>query len=647
MLFAIAALALIVGFGQQTIWRPPAEIVESVDTAAQGDAAAPLAVIDGSALAQHDGKATVVVTGSQRVFAAAGPSSDVDAWVENASVNRITSAGRDLGVSTAGSEQTVPDPAGSDLWTTEQSADGQLHLEVDSVQTSSLLIASDGEQPAPTQISISWPNVNPTPWVRPLQIIGYVLLLGGFVLLLIDRIANRRGPRRRTHRGKRLVTEETKSLKGGVVPGDDYETEAGKAPVVPGKPSNDDSSNTKPASSGPTAQQPPTASASSARPTGERPQTPAAEPATGSADDAESEKANPDKTPGTGAKSRAGLAKKPLRGLFVFAIAGMLALTGCSQADPSAPSSAASDAPADSDQSATPVLKAHFQTILDQIATTASQADAALDPNMLTSRFTGEALAARQGYYAIKSKFPDEPAIDSIVSSPMNVFLPQSGKDFPRTVLVGVQDDQAEGQPKRLLLLQQESARDNYKLKTVINNPIPPIPDLPSELVGSQVIPNDSRDLAIAPGVVGEHYADLLANGDSSQFAAQFDIANDQYLQRRREKVSQQRENLGDDGQLNVTYPPGASAPVALTTADGDGLVFVSVNETWEVKPAKENGVIKDLTAADSAVIGSNETSKGLQRVYSTMLVFRVPKDATQKATLVGYTWQQESIKEL
>lgn len=632
VLFAIAALALIVGFGQQTIWRPPAEIVESVDTATQGTASAPVAVIDGSALAQHDGKATVVVTGPQRVFAAAGPSSDVDAWVADASVNRITAADRDLGVTTGGTEQTVPNPAGSDLWTTEQSADGQLRLEVDSVQTSSLLIASDGEHPAPTEISISWPNVNPTPWVRPLQIIGYVLLLGGFVLLLIDRIANRRGPRRRTHRGKRLASEDTKSLKSGVVPGDDYETEAGKAPVAPNKPSSDEPSATKPAD-------------------GSRPDAEASKPgaASGAAKDATSKETD---TAEKGANSRSSLGrpslgKRPLRGLFVFGVAGVLALTGCTQPDQASPSSASSEAPADSDQSATPVLKAHFQTILDQVATTASQADAALDPNMLNGRFTGEALAARQGYYAIKSKFADEPAIDPIVSSPMNVFLPQSGKDFPRTVLVGVQDDQAEGQPKRLLLLQQETARDNYKLKTVINNPIPPIPDLPSELVGSQVIPNDSSDLAITPGVVGEHYADLLANGDSSQFAAQFDIANDQYLQRRREKVTQQRENLGQDGQLNVTYPPGASAPVALTTADGDGLVFVSVNETWEVKPAKENGVIKDLTAADSAVIGSNETSKGLQRVYSTMLVFRVPKDATQKATLVGYTWQQESIKEL
>lgn len=612
VMFAVSALALIIGFGQQTIWRPPSEIIETPAISEQGSADAPLTVIDGTVLDQHDGKATVRVSGTDRAFAAVGPSDDVDAWVADAQVNRVSTEGRDLTVSASGDEATVPDPAGSDLWTSEQSGSGTLTMEVDSSSSTSVIIASDGTHPAPADVTVTWPNINPTPWVRPLQVVGYLLLLGGFVLLLIDRFADRRGPRRRSHRRRRLG-------RGGAEAVDVRESVAGAEDAEAPRPADTtDGDADAPGQGG-----------------------------SGTDDAAGSAPANPDRSrpeasPRSSRSTRSMRRPGRLAALLAVAISSALAVTGCASGASDTESESAT-APSDDTVSTTPVLKAHFQTILDEVAQVADQADASLDGDLLATRFAGEALSARQGAYTIKAKYGEATLPDRVVSSPMSVFLPPTSADFPRTVMVAVEDDQAEGQPKRLMVLRQDSPRENYKVVSIISHLFAGVPDLPSELVGTTMLGDDQ--LSIPASQAGTRYSDILLNGDSSQFATEFTA--DEFLTTRREKVTQQRDKLGEDGKLDVSYPAGATEPIALATADGDGLVFVSLDETWDVRPAKENGVIKDLPALDAAMIGASETKKGLERTYSTMLVFSVPKDAGGQAQLVGYSWQQASVKEL
>lgn len=557
VLFAVSAIALAVGFGQQIFFRAESAIVETIDVTAGGSAQAPLTVIDGTTLAAHEGKVTVALDGTSGSFAAVAPSADVDAWVANTVANRVTGTGADLNVQRVGKDASAPNPAGSDLWIQEQASTSSLQMLADTPSTSSILIASNGTNPAPTSITLTWPNVNPRPWALPLTVTGYLLLIAGFVVLLIDRIANRRGPRRRSHRGRRVDRSTVSELK-----------------------------------------------------TRQR----------------------------TGVNSR--------RALAVGGLAVAVMLSGCTGGGPLETPAASSAAPNESDAAAPPVSKVHFQTILNEVVDVANRADADLNADELSSRFADEALASRAGYYALKSKFPEKTAITPLQSDPVSVFVPQTGKDFPRTALVGVTPEG--GQPT-VLVLRQQSARENYKVVSLLEH-VSTLPDLPSGVLGSDILSSDTTRLRVRPDQLASQFGDVLAHGSDSSYASAFTLDDPfTFISQRRQAVIDQNNEAGfrENGRLEVTYPEGATKPVTFTTSDGSGLVFVSIDETWTVKPAQENGVIKIPPGEDATVLGKSETKTGLQRVYTTMLAFSVPKDDSSPIDLVGFTWGLSSIKEL
>lgn len=560
VLFVVSALALIVGFGQQVFWRAPSTITQTVSIENGGSATAPITVIDGGTLKAHDGKATITVDGPAEVFAAVAPTDDVNAWVADAQSNHVTGTDADLSVSSEGSEATTPNPVGSDLWIQEQSGLNQLQLQTEPSANSSVIIASNGTDAAPSAITVSWPNENPRPWAFPLVVAGYLLLIAGFVLLLIEVISNRRGPRRRSHRGARLDRSDVSELK-----------------------------------------------------TRRR----------------------------HGGSTRSVLA-------VGAAVAVTVALTGCSSTSPIVSATNTAQAPAETDVEAPPVSKAHFQTILSEIVSVSDTADAALSADTLSQRFAGEAYASRVGYYDLKSKYADKTAIDPIVADQVPLFLPQTGSDFPRTVIVGVKGAADDAQPT-LMVLQQATARENYKVLSVLSH-VSSLPDMPSDVLGSNVLGDDTTQLSVAPKLLGEQFGDVLANGPDSAYAAKFNLDDSfQFIAQRRQAVADQNatEGFADNATLTVNYGQGQSDPVAMTTADGDGLVVISLDETWTIKPKESNGVIKDLPAEDAAVLGKSETSKGLERTYSTSLAFTVPKSGDQQIQLVGFSWVLSSIKEL
>ncbi|GAA1215504.1 hypothetical protein [Rhodoglobus aureus] len=196
--FMLAAVMIGFGIAQQTILATPDEVNVSAET----EGAAPLTVVDGTAFNAHSGNQTISVTGPGRIVAAYGSTSDVLAWVGDASYNMVTvdPESGDLATETIrGSEQEVPDPYDSDLWFENYTADHELALTVKIPTDVSFILAADGVMPAPNSVSLSWPIDNTTPWATPLIMGGAAILLLGLIFLMwaVHHMRRAGGPRRK------------------------------------------------------------------------------------------------------------------------------------------------------------------------------------------------------------------------------------------------------------------------------------------------------------------------------------------------------------------------------------------------------------------------------------------------------------------
>ncbi|MBP2216160.1 hypothetical protein [Arthrobacter sp. CAN_C5] len=178
----IGVLLMLVGIAQLTFLSPSETVTASVPA---GTESGPVTVIDAGAKEPGADDVDITVRSEGTFTLAVGRASDVDAWVGDAAHLRVTGIEEDgLQTTFTDGEQTVPDPSGSDLWTSEETAEGSVtHRWLDPADGDwSILLASDGENPAPTNVSITWPNDETTVWAVPLIVIGALIVLIGIAL---------------------------------------------------------------------------------------------------------------------------------------------------------------------------------------------------------------------------------------------------------------------------------------------------------------------------------------------------------------------------------------------------------------------------------------------------------------------------------
>ncbi|WP_052260219.1 hypothetical protein [Pseudarthrobacter phenanthrenivorans] len=184
----LGLLTLLAGIGQRTIWAPSETFTASVPADA---AAAPLTVIDQKLRTLHGGTVKIDIQGDGNFMLATGRPDDVSAWVGQTAHNTITGVSADeksLTVEHTDGEGTAPNPAGSDLWVSNENASGELEYTWTPPADGdwSLLLASDGTKPAPASVSMTFPNDTSTPWAVPLMVLGGLLIVGGIVLALLS-----------------------------------------------------------------------------------------------------------------------------------------------------------------------------------------------------------------------------------------------------------------------------------------------------------------------------------------------------------------------------------------------------------------------------------------------------------------------------
>ena len=197
---AVALLALLglaaalTGVGLRTIWLPP----ETVTAGLTVKDPSPYIMTAPGVLEMYPGTASVSVEGKPGtpVFIARGREQDVSAWAKNARVDTIIGLDRPgaLALRAGKGDEPLPDPRTADIWVDSASQNGEANYVWREVPGRfQLVVATDGEQPAPSRIVITWPNAaKPSPWAVPLMAVGGTLLVGALVIAFGMLLRSRR-----------------------------------------------------------------------------------------------------------------------------------------------------------------------------------------------------------------------------------------------------------------------------------------------------------------------------------------------------------------------------------------------------------------------------------------------------------------------
>ncbi len=602
--FVVAAVMIVAGIAQRTIFAPPSQI--AVSATVGGDAR--YIVIDSAVLNAHPGQQTLSLAGApdaKTQMVAYGRTADVKSWlgdqkyaavsyragsgdltVKTVTPKASTDSGSTDGstatpaptdtptpAATAGSTAVAtpgPDPAGSDLWLEEYDGQDAQLTKMNVPSGVSVIIASDGTKPAPNKILLTWPVDTSTPWAFPLIIGGLVLLVIGIALYLWGLYTHRKSP---------------------------------KAPKYK-----------------------PTASIE-ATPRGRR-------------------------------------ASRRTRVMVPALLAGVLALTGAGAGAAFAdgptgtptPTPTSTSAPKGDNQLPPAVTVPQLERIVKRISVAAANADAKNDPALAKLRFTGPALQLREANYAIRAKKADEPALPAIPAGPLELSLPQATDSWPRTVTAVLKlpnDAAGKAQAPLALALVQQTPRDNYMVEYAIAlEPNVKVPNLAPASIGAAVVPPDSKLLKVQPSEIAAAYGDILLNGDKSKWLSSFDLTDDKLVAQvgaswKQQEQARLAQQFGNTSSLTFTSRLGSGPVISMATNDSGAIVWVNPEEV-QLHKVQEAGAQVIAGATTAALSGVAQSNTGIESVYGYQLAFYVPPaGSSEKVRLLGFSQGLVSAREV
>ena len=281
-----------------------------------------------------------------------------------------------------------------------------------------------------------------------------------------------------------------------------------------------------------------------------------------------------------------------------------------------------------------PVLdRDRIERILDEVGEMIAEADAELDPELLTSRVTGPALDMRTAEYQL-AEASDGERVPTPVSTASQVEVVAATDQWPRSVFVisHVPDD---ANLPLLLVLNQQDARSPYQLwywTTLL--PGVNTPSIPHIDSGSPQLAPDTEGLALTPAETVETYAGLLA--DPSGDAAEM-FTEDPFRTGYTEMIEALRSTVEVAGDVSVDYAVTDDSVVAMETADGGaavaGVIEVALTITKNVDGAQleAGGEIGLLMGEDAGI------EEAAEATYLIPVAFTVPpSDSGDPITVLG-----------
>lgn len=600
--FILAFVMIGLGVAQRTIWAEPDQVVAEASV----DSAVPITYINGSVLNSLEGRQKIDVSGEGELFAAYGRTTDVLAWIGDASYNSVefNEEERTLSLSRVnGLEQFVPNPRGADVWLDEFSRADALSFVVNVPEDISLVLLTDGIEPAPEQFSISWPLDNRTPWSGPLIVGGVLLLLVGIGLYVwaLAHFNRARGPRRKPPKlpkpPKRPKIKARNVVKPVSTPSSKGRRAAGKSVSMVSA----------------------TLIASVAL-TG---------CATGtelfSADSAPSASPSGAATEGTPSIPPAVTESQMKRILSKVSVVA-------SNAD------AELDADLAADRFTGPALElraANYRLVKKDSSVQRLPAIPSSEIRVLLPQRTD---SWPRTVFTVVQEVPLQTAAPSDSPSPS-----------PEEDAEEAEEAEPEVAAPLALVLVQESARDNFKVAYAVTLAAGAVlPEVAASGTGSARLQPSVKVLTMAPEEIAAAYGDILMNGSESEFWNAFDMEADPLFPSiGPEAKAKIKKALPSVASISFANQPAEADPIAMATTDAGALVAVYLTETEVVKPT-EQGARINTKGLVKALSGVSSTHKGISSTYGDQLLFYVPPASSDgKIVLVGFATHLLSAKEL
>jgi len=570
--FVAAALLIGLGIAQKTVFAAPDEVTASTSITTS----APVTVISGKALNAYPSSQAVHLSDSSSNFAAYGRTEDVLAWVGDASYNNVGYSAEKASLVSklvSGTDDQVPSPVGSDLWLASYT-DKEL-ITINVPEGFSLLVVTDGVKPAPSEVSITWPVDNSTPWANTFVVAGGVLLLIGLLLLFwaIVHIRRGRGPRRKSQKMPKLprqpkfkaIKAKPKELDSNAKGRRAIHSRVAIVPVVLvtaltlGGCSADFWAGREPVAA-PSATADPAAAAES-----------------------EGQFAPPAVTEQQ--------AKRIIADIVSVA----------------ATADAATDADLIATRFAGPALELRATNYAARKANAAIPAVEAIPAGKVALTLPQQSDTWPRSVFAVI----DDPATTA------------EGLKLPQVAVMMIQDD----------------PRSNYKAQYVVRlEPGAVIPGVAPATVGAGTLLNDSKFLTVAPEAIGADYSDILMVDSASASYGLFEAEGDT-LRTAVGPAYKEAAKAKFSTTATLTFAPSAATGpiVALATNDSSALVAVNVNED-QTAQVVEAGAVTNATPGAAALTGKASSTKGFKATYGYQLLFYVPSvEAGGKVILLGY----------
>jgi hypothetical protein len=180
-LAVLGVLLLLLAVAKVTVWATPAHTVVRV----AGQSGRPVIVTTPAALALDGPSVRVTVRATdpgKDVFVGVGRAGDVEAYLGNVARTEVTGVrGSDAVVSSSGSDASLPEPSGVDVWALATTGRGTASLVWPHADGSWRLVAAVDGATSPGQLVIDWERQRVSSLTPALFAIGGLLVVLGVV----------------------------------------------------------------------------------------------------------------------------------------------------------------------------------------------------------------------------------------------------------------------------------------------------------------------------------------------------------------------------------------------------------------------------------------------------------------------------------
>lgn len=309
-----------------------------------------------------------------------------------------------------------------------------------------------------------------------------------------------------------------------------------------------------------------------------------------------------------------------------------------------------------SEQSEASITQAQAQRIEKSLHATLDEADSTGDPTHLSARLSGPELAIRTSQVTVaRSTKKKDPRTILPVKIRQQVLTQTSG--WPRNVLA-ITSTTSDQQSERLLVLNQASARTNYKLWGLVR--LFSGVRMPSFAVGArgsrEGTAKDSglvstpvqavKDYALALNNIQLTSAEKIKSSGLSakQQARLLRVQTDQFRSELANLDSSVNQGVtANQGTETQVFTPDLSSLKIFRSARGGDLVVASIDSTW-TRTAGDGRLSQPASDAEKALFGNGTATSTMRVQYANVVALYVPP-ASKNAKIQAVGAERQPVK--